>query len=136
MTGIGGVSAPWLAVVSATGRKGVSATGGRGVSATGSSGVSATGRRGVSATGSREVSATGSRWVSATGSRGVSATVASAEDDIRVDYMSMLDTEEKRQRFSEEVQDMDLKDSLRLQKKFRQLQRQAYCGPRKKVSNE
>ena len=51
-----------------------------------------------------------------------------SEDDSVVDYTSMLGREERRQRFSEEVLDRDLKDSVRLQKMYRQLQRQVYCG--------
>ena len=57
-----------------------------------------------------------------------------SEDDSMVDYTSMLGIEERRQRFSEEVQDRDLKDSVRLQKMYRELQRQVYCGARDKVS--
>ena len=48
-------------------------------------------------------------------------------DDSKVDYTSMLGLEDKRKRFSEEVVDMDLKDSVRLQKMYRQIQRQVHC---------
>ena len=59
---------------------------------------------------------------------------SSSEDDSKVDYTSMLGVEERRQRFSEEVVDKDLKDSVRVQKMYRQLQRQVYCGLRNKAS--
>ena len=42
-------------------------------------------------------------------------------DDSKVDYTSMLGLEDRRKRFSEEVVDMDLKDSVRLQKMYRQI---------------
>ena len=58
---------------------------------------------------------------------------SSSEDDSKVDYTSMLGEEERRQRFSEEVVDKDLKDSVRVQKMYRQLQRQVYCGLRNKA---
>ena len=59
--------------------------------------------------------------------------VSLSEDDIKVDYTSMLGMEERRQRFSEEVEDIDLKDSVRMQKMYRLLQRQVYCGARHKA---
>ena len=40
-------------------------------------------------------------------------------DDCMVDYMSMMGTEDKKRRFSEDVVDMDIKDSERLKKLFR-----------------
>ena len=46
----------------------------------------------------------------------VSHSASSSEDDSKVDYTSMLGEEERRQRFSEEVVDKDLKDSVRVQK--------------------
>jgi hypothetical protein len=45
----------------------------------------------------------------------------SSEDNSKVDYTSMLGEEGRRQRFSEEVVDKDLKDSVRVQKMYRQL---------------
>ena len=48
-------------------------------------------------------------------------------DDISIDYMSILCSEDKKRRFSEEVVDMDLKDTLRLQKMYRQIQRHVHC---------
>ena len=59
---------------------------------------------------------------------------SSSEDDSKVDYTSMLGKEERRQRFSEELVDKDLKDIVRIQKMYRQLQRQVYCGLRNKAS--
>ena len=47
-------------------------------------------------------------------------------DDMMVDYTSMLGLEDRRKRFSEEVEDTDLKDSLRLQKLYRQIQKQVH----------
>ena len=63
----------------------------------------------------------------------VTHSASSSEDDSKVDYTSMLGVEERRQRFSEEVVDKDLKDSVRVQKMYRQLQRQVYCGLRNKA---
>jgi hypothetical protein len=49
-------------------------------------------------------------------------------DDNMIDYTSMMGLEDKRRRFSEDVADMDLKDSERLKKLYRQMQRQVHCG--------
>ena len=46
----------------------------------------------------------------------------------------MLGLEDRRKRFSEEVVDLDLKDSVRLQKLYRQIQRQVHCGEEEKVA--
>lgn len=59
---------------------------------------------------------------------------AGSVDDARVDYTSLLDGEDRARRFSEDVVDIDLKDSVRLQKLYRQIQRQVHCQ-RGKVSN-
>ena len=40
-----------------------------------------------------------------------------------IDYTSMVGLKEKRRRFSEDVVDMDLKDSDRINKLFRQIQK-------------
>ena len=56
-------------------------------------------------------------------------------DDSKVDYTSMLDLEDRRKRFSEEVVDKDLKDSVRLQKMYRQIQRQVHCRDQNKARN-
>ena len=55
-------------------------------------------------------------------------------DDSKVDYTSLLGLEDRRKRFSEEVVDMDLKDSVRLQKMYRQIQRQVHCREQNKGS--
>ena len=55
-------------------------------------------------------------------------------DDSRVDYTSVLGLEDRRKRFSEEVEDLDLKDSVRLQKLYRQIQRQVHCREEEKVA--
>ena len=47
-------------------------------------------------------------------------------DDSLVDYTSMLNTEDKRKRLSEEVEDRDLKESMMLQKLYRHIQRQVH----------
>jgi len=48
-------------------------------------------------------------------------------DDIMVDYSSVMDREDKKKRFSEELEDKELKESLKLQKLYRQIQRQVHC---------
>ena len=48
-------------------------------------------------------------------------------DDARVDYDSLLDSDQRRSRFSEELLDMELRESVRLGKMYRQLQRQINC---------
>ena len=52
-------------------------------------------------------------------------------DDINIDYMSILGLEDNKRRFSEEVVDMDLKDTVRLQKMYRQIQRHVHCHQNK-----
>jgi hypothetical protein len=52
-------------------------------------------------------------------------------DDSNIDYMSILGLEDKKRRFSEEVVDMDLKDTVRLQKMYRQIQRHVHCHQNK-----
>ena len=59
---------------------------------------------------------------------------STSEDDSKVDYTSMMGEDESRQRFSEELVDKDLMNSVRVQKMYRQLQRQVYCGLRNKGS--
>ena len=49
-------------------------------------------------------------------------------DDTKIDYTSMLGLEDRRRRFSEDVVDFETKDSIRLQKLYRQIQRQVYCN--------
>ena len=52
-------------------------------------------------------------------------------DDSNVDYVSILGLEERKRRFSEDVVDMELMDSVRLQKMYRQLQRHVHCHQNK-----
>ena len=52
-------------------------------------------------------------------------------DDSNIDYMSILGLEDKKRRFSEDVVDMDLKDTVRLQKMYRQIQRHVHCHQNK-----
>jgi hypothetical protein len=49
-------------------------------------------------------------------------------DDTMINYTSMMGLEDKRRRFSEDVVDMDLKDSERIKKFYRQIQRQVHCS--------
>ena len=51
----------------------------------------------------------------------------------QIDYTSLLGREDRAKRFSEEVEDTDLKDSVRLQKVFREIQRQISRAEREKV---
>ena len=44
-----------------------------------------------------------------------------------VDYTSLLSLEDRRRRFSEVLDDKNLRDTIRMEKMFRQLQRQGYC---------
>ena len=52
-------------------------------------------------------------------------------DDSNVDYMSILGLEDRKRRFSEDVVDVELMDSVRLQKMYRQLQRHVHCHQNK-----
>ena len=56
-----------------------------------------------------------------------------SSDDARVDYTSLLGLEDRRKRFSEELLDTELRDSVQLQKMYRELQRQINCWHRSKV---
>ena len=49
-------------------------------------------------------------------------------DDTKVDYTSLLGLEDRKRRFSEDVVDRDTKDRVRLQKLYRQIQRQVHCN--------
>ena len=57
-----------------------------------------------------------------------------SEDDSKVDYTSLLGLDDKRKRFSEDVVDKNVKETIRLQKMYRELQRQVYCTDQKKES--
>ena len=54
-------------------------------------------------------------------------------DDSTVDYISMLGMEDRRCRFSEELEDAELKESVHLKKFYRQIQRQVHCREQEKV---
>ena len=53
-------------------------------------------------------------------------------DDTKVDYTSLLGLEDRKRRFSEDVVDRDTKDIVRLQKLYRQIQRQVHCNQENK----
>jgi hypothetical protein len=53
-------------------------------------------------------------------------------DDTMIDYTSMMGLEDKKRRFSEDVVDMELKDSERVKKLYRQIQRQVHCSQESK----
>ena len=44
-----------------------------------------------------------------------------------MDYDSLLDSDQRRSRFSEQLLDLELRESVRLGKMYRQLQRQINC---------
>ena len=49
---------------------------------------------------------------------------SSTVDDTNIDYVSLMGREEAKKRFSEDVVDTELRESIRLQKMFRQIQRE------------
>jgi hypothetical protein len=49
-------------------------------------------------------------------------------DDTMINYTSMMGLEDKMRRLSEDVVDMDLKDSERIRKLYIQIQRQVHCS--------
>ena len=55
-------------------------------------------------------------------------------DDSKVDYTSLLGVDDKRRRFSEDVVDTSIKDSIRVQKMYRKLQRQVHSADTQKES--
>ena len=54
------------------------------------------------------------------------------KDDTMINYTSMMGMEDRKRRFSEDVVDMELKDSERVKKLFRQIQRQVHCSQESK----
>ena len=54
-------------------------------------------------------------------------------DDSRVDYTSLLGEADRRKRISVEVEDTDLKDSMKLKKMYREIQRHVNCNDKNKV---
>ena len=61
---------------------------------------------------------------------------SSTVDDTNIDYVSLMGREEARMRFSEDVVDTELRDSIRLQKMFRQIQREVRGMQDHKVEQE
>ena len=57
-------------------------------------------------------------------------------DDTNIDYVSLMGREEAKKRFSEDVVDTELRDSIRLQKMFRQIQREVRGMQVHKVEQE
>ena len=55
-------------------------------------------------------------------------------DDTKVDYTSLLGLEDRRRRFSEDVVDPGTKDIVRIQKMFREIQRQVNTNQKVKVT--
>ena len=54
-------------------------------------------------------------------------------DDSNVDYLSLLGLEDRKRRFSEVLVDTELKETMMLQKQYRQIQRQVHCQQSKAV---
>ena len=54
-------------------------------------------------------------------------------DDSKVDYLSLLGLEDRKRRFSEVLVDTELKETMMLQKQYRQIQRQVHCQQSKGV---
>jgi hypothetical protein len=54
-------------------------------------------------------------------------------EDTMIKYTSMMGLEDKMRRFSEDVVDVDLKDSERVKKLYRQIQWQVPCGQETKL---
>ena len=54
------------------------------------------------------------------------------KDDTMINYTSMMGMEDRKRRFSEDVVDMELKDSERVKKLYRQIQRQVHCSQESK----
>ena len=54
--------------------------------------------------------------------------LSKAVDDTKVEYTSLLSMEERRRRFSEVLEDQSLVQTIRVEKMFRQMQKQVYCN--------
>ena len=54
--------------------------------------------------------------------------LSKAVDDTKVDYTSLLSMEERGRRFSEVLEDQSLVQTIRVEKMFRQMQKQVYCN--------
>ena len=58
---------------------------------------------------------------------------AVSKDDSRIDYTSVLDVEDKKQRFSEDLVDFDIKSNVQMKKIYRQIQRQVHSDDNTEV---
>ena len=59
-----------------------------------------------------------------------------SKDDAHIDYISVLDQDDLVKRFSEDLVDMDTRNSLQLRKLYRQIQRQVHCMENDQVANQ
>ena len=50
-----------------------------------------------------------------------------SKDDAHIDYISVLDQDDLVRRFSEDLVDLETRNSLQLRKLYRQIQRQVHC---------
>ena len=60
---------------------------------------------------------------------------AISKDDSRIDYTSVLNMEDKKRRFSEDLVDFDVKSNIQMKKLYRQVQRQVHCDDNTEVCN-
>ena len=58
---------------------------------------------------------------------------AVSKDDSRIDYTSVLNIEDKKRRFSEDLVDCDTKSNIQMKKIYRQIQRQVHCDENTEV---
>ena len=58
---------------------------------------------------------------------------AVSKDDSRIDYTSVLNMEDKKRRFSEDLVDCDTKSNIQMKKIYRQIQRQVHCDENTEV---
>ena len=58
---------------------------------------------------------------------------ALSKDDSRIDYTSVLNIEDKKRRFSEDLVDCDTKSNIQMKKIYRQIQRQVHCDENTEV---
>ena len=58
---------------------------------------------------------------------------AVSKDDSRIDYTSVLNIEDKKRRFSEDLVDGDTKSNIQMKKMYRQIQRQVHCDENTEV---
>ena len=58
-----------------------------------------------------------------------------SKDDAHIDYISVLDQDDLVRRFSEDLVDLETRNSLQLRKLYRQIQRQVHCMENDQVTN-